>query len=68
VRISGGAATSREYLDARHIEECTLHIAPVFLGGRVRLFEGIRPATMNFEQTGVSSSALVTHLDYRVLR
>jgi dihydrofolate reductase len=68
VRMSGCAETIREYLGAGPIEEFTLHIALVILGGGVRLFEGMSPATMKFEQTSVSSSALVTHVDYRVLR
>jgi dihydrofolate reductase len=68
VRISGGAETIRQYLDAGHIDEFTLHIAPVILGEGVRLFHRLSPEKLKFEQTASSGSELVTHVDYRVLR
>jgi len=68
VRISGGAETIRQCLDAGHIDEFTLHIAPVILGEGVRLFHRLSPAKLKFEQTASSGSSLVTHVDYRVLR
>ena len=68
VRISGGAETIREYLDAGQIDEFTLHLAPVVLGDGLRLMDGLSAEKLKFEQTGSSSSALVTHVDYRVLR
>ena len=68
VRISGGAETIREYLDAGHIEEFTLHLAPVVLGDGLRLMDGLSPEKLKFEQTESSSSPLVTHINYRVTR
>ena len=68
VRISGGAETIREYLDAGYIDELTLHLAPVVLGDGLRLMDGLSAEKLKFEQTGSSSSALVTHVSYRVLR
>jgi len=68
VRISGGAETIRQYLDAGHIDEFTLHIAPVILGEGVRLFHRLSPEKLKVEQTASSGSPLVTHVDYRVLR
>jgi dihydrofolate reductase len=41
VRIGGGVATIREYLQARLIDELHLAISPTLLGGGEALFEGI---------------------------
>lgn len=68
VRISGGAETIRQYLEAGHIDEFTLHIAPVILGEGVRLFHRVSPEKLKFEQTASSASSSVTHVDYRVVR
>ncbi|MBK5187602.1 MAG: dihydrofolate reductase family protein [Gemmatimonadaceae bacterium] len=68
MRISGGAETIREYLDAGHIEELTLHIAPVVLGDGLRLLDRLDPAKLKLEQIESSGSPLVTHVSYRVLR
>jgi hypothetical protein len=46
----------------------TLHIAPVLLGNGVRLFERLGPGALQLEQSGASSSPLVTHVSYRVVR
>ncbi len=68
VRISGGAQTIREYLDAGHIDEFTLHIAPALLGEGVRLFSRLSPEKLKFEQVESSGSEFVTHVTYRVVR
>ena len=68
MRISGGAETIRQCLDAGHIDEFTLHIAPVILGEGVRLFHRLSPGKLKFEQTASSASPSVTHVDYRVVR
>jgi len=68
VRISGGAESIRQYLDAGQIDEFTLHIAPVILGEGVRLFHRLSPEKLKFEQTASSGSEIVTHVDYRVRR
>ncbi|SME98239.1 dihydrofolate reductase family protein [Pseudogulbenkiania subflava] len=67
VRISGGADTIRQYLAAGLIDEFTLHLAPVLLGGGVGLFEQLGPDQLKVEQTTVSHSPLATHINYRVI-
>ena len=68
VRISGGAETIKQYLDAGHVDEFTLHVAPVILGEGVRLFHRLKREKLKFEQTASSASKLVTHISYRVVR
>ncbi|HJZ43418.1 MAG TPA: dihydrofolate reductase family protein [Hyphomicrobiaceae bacterium] len=68
VRVSGGADTIQQFRRAGLIDEITLHIAPVLLGDGLRLFDTLRPSDVKLEQQGVRFSALVTHIDYRVVR
>ncbi len=66
VRISGGADVIIQYLNAGLIDEFNIHIAPMMLGGGVRLFEKIDAGKNSFELTNVFNSPAVTHLFYGV--
>ena len=68
VRISGGAETIKEYLDAGHVEELTLHVAPAMLGEGLRLMDGAGSKKWKFEQVASSGSALVTHITYQIMK
>jgi len=67
VRISGGAATIRQYIQAGHVEEITLHVAPVLLGGGIRLLDGLSSTDLALEQLDAVASPMVTHIRYRVV-
>jgi dihydrofolate reductase len=67
VRISGGADTIRQYIRAGHVEEITLHIAPLLIGAGIRLLDGLSSEDLGLEQQDVTASPLVTHVRYRVL-
>lgn len=65
VRISGGGATVLQYLNAGLVDELLLSVAPTFLGGGVRLFEGIDKNAIDVSIVdAVSNSPKVTHLRY----
>jgi dihydrofolate reductase len=67
VQVSGGADVAQQYLREGLMDEVQIHIAPLFLGDGVRLFErlgGKRPA---LEVTRVVESPAVTHIRYRVV-
>ena len=66
VQISGGAEVAQQYLQAGLLEEIQLHVAPVLLGGGVRLFEGLGPDDAKLELAEVVDSPKVTHIRYRV--
>ena len=68
VVLMGGADLLRQYLDAGLVDEFTLTIAPVLLGGGKRLFDGISQTGITFERTGVIESPFATHLRFRVSR
>ncbi len=65
VEIAGGASTVNAYLQSGAIEELTLHVAPVLLGSGERLFDGVAE-TLQLEPLDVTTSALATHVKYRV--
>jgi dihydrofolate reductase len=68
VRIAGGADVVGQYLQAGLVDELRLHVAPVLLGGGVRLFDHVAPDRVTLEPTEVVASPRVTHLAYRVVK
>jgi len=65
VMIAGGADVAQQYLRAGLLDEMELHVAPILLGGGVRLFDGV--GDVKLELTRSESSPAVAHLWYRVL-
>jgi len=68
VAISGGASVAQQYLKAGLLDELQLHVAPVLLGGGVRLFDNLDTEQIELETARVVESPEVTHLKYRVVR
>ncbi|MFL5919129.1 MAG: dihydrofolate reductase family protein [Gaiellaceae bacterium] len=66
VQLGGGASVIRQFLDAGLLDELNIHLAPVLLGGGVRLFDGAQPMQLELER--VIESPHATHLRYRVTR
>jgi dihydrofolate reductase len=66
VAVAGGAAAVQQYLEAGLIDEMQLHVAPLLLGGGVRLFDGrLADAPRALESNRVIESPTgVTHLRY----
>lgn len=65
VSIMGGADVMRQALDAGLVDELTIIIAPVVLGGGKRLFEGFS-RSFDLEQVGVRQWRWATAIDYRI--
>jgi dihydrofolate reductase len=68
VILMGGGDLLRQYFDAGVVDEFTLTLSPVLLGGGKRLFDGIERTDTAFEMVGVVESPWATHLRYRVRR
>jgi dihydrofolate reductase len=68
ISLAGGAAVAQQYLAAGLLDELQIHVAPVLLGGGVRLFGGTVPAPLELEAERVIASQGVTHLRFRVAR
>jgi dihydrofolate reductase len=66
VNVGGGANTIQQFLEAGLLDELEIHIAPLLLGGGIRLFNGARGVEL--ERTRVVDSPAVTHLRFRVLK
>jgi dihydrofolate reductase len=64
VQVSGGASVAEQALNAGLLDELHVHVAPVLLGGGVRLFD--RAERRPIELMRVAASPAVTHLTYAV--
>ena len=67
VLVAGGATAVQQAIAAGLLDELQVHVAPVFLGGGARLFDGIA-ADVGLEIDRVVDSPTVTHLRYRVIK
>jgi dihydrofolate reductase len=62
-----GANIDQQFLAAGLVDEIRIHLVDVLLGGGRRLFDQL-PQRVELEQTGVSQTGGVTHLEYSVVR
>ena len=67
VSIGGGADVIRQALAGGLVDELSIVIAPVTLGGGKRLFEGF-DLSLDLEHVGIRQSPFATFIDYRVIR
>jgi len=68
IRIQGGANTIQQFLNAGLVDEFLIHIAPVFLGSGIRLFDGIDNNKYDIQIEEVIPSDLTTHLRYKLTK
>ena len=67
VNVMGGGDVIRQALAGGHVDELTIIVAPVVLGGGKRLFENFSDS-FDLEHAGVRQSPLATFMTYRVKR
>ena len=67
VSIAGGAEVAQQALRAGVVDDVTLHIAPVLLGGGASLFGGVG-SDLKLRLTNVLEAPHATHLLYAVER
>jgi dihydrofolate reductase len=65
VHVMGGGEVIRQALEAGLVDELTIIVAPVILGGGKRLFEGFSES-LELEHLGIRQSPYATFIDYRV--
>jgi dihydrofolate reductase len=63
----GGASPGKQALAAGLVDQLNLHVAPLLLGGGVRLFDEL-PNAVRLEQLSVTEGPFATHVRYRVVR
>jgi len=68
VGIWGGADIIRQYLKAGLLDEMYIHLAPILLGGGIRLFEDFDPEGIELRKTNSVETPGATHLYFRVLK
>ena len=66
VTVMGGAETGRQFLAAGLVDEISIHLVPVVLGGGTPMFTGGMPVEL--ENIGSLQTAAATHLRFRVRR
>lgn len=66
VLVAGGASVAQQALATGLADELHVHVAPVLLGGGVRLFATDGPAPTTLERERMIDSPAVTHLRYRI--
>jgi len=67
VHVMGGGQIIRQALAAGVLDELSIIVAPVVLGGGKRLFDGFT-GSVELEHRGVRQSPFATFIDYRVRR
>jgi dihydrofolate reductase len=67
VSVGGGANTIQQFLNAGVLDEIQIHIAPLLLGGGIRLFDDLDTERVQLERTRLIDSPRVTHLRFRVV-
>ncbi len=67
VYVMGGADVIRQALDAELVDELSIIVAPVVLGGGKHLFDGFTKS-LELEHIGARQSPFATFIDYRVRR
>jgi dihydrofolate reductase len=68
VGIWGGANIMRQYLKAGLLDEMHIHLAPVLLGGGIRLFEGLDPEGIELRRTSSIETPSATHFRFEVVK
>jgi dihydrofolate reductase len=66
VSVAGGADVIQQCLSAGLVDRMQIHIAPIVLGGGIRLFDRLDDVDIELEKTRVIDSPAVTHLTFRV--
>ena len=64
--LAGGGSTIQQALAAGVVDDFQLHVAPVLLGGGVRLFDDVGGIPFALKPTRVVESPNVTHIRYEV--
>lgn len=65
VRLGGGVASVRQYLQARLVDELHLALRPVLMGGGEPLFQGLDLHALGYEVVETLPGERVTHLRLR---
>ena len=60
VTVMGGADTGRQYLRAGLVDELSIHLVPILLGGGTRMFEHVGERHVELDRVGLTDTAAGT--------
>lgn len=66
--IMGGADIGRQFLRSGLVDELSLHVAPVLLGGGIRMFDDALASQATLERRSVVTTKAAVHLRYVMAR
>ena len=66
VQLAGGASTLQQYLAAGLVDEFSVSLSPLVLGGGERLFDNV--GDLKVERIRVIEGPHATHVKYRVVK
>ena len=64
--VMGGANIGRQFIRAGLVDELSLHIAPVLLGGGTRMFGDGEPGLRGLRVKSIVNSPCATHVRYQI--
>ena len=67
VAVMGGAEMGQQYIGAGLVDEISIYLVPVLLGGGTRMFEHLGGEHIQLESAGVIETPEATHLRFRVV-
>jgi dihydrofolate reductase len=67
VTIMGGAGIGQSYLDAGLVDQVSIHLVPVLLGGGLRMFDWFPKTPRALELMDTVHTAAAVHLRYRTV-
>ncbi len=68
VAVMGGAQAGRACIQAGLVDELSIHLVPVILGGGTPMFDGMPDGHLPLEPIETTQTDKATHLRYRVVR
>jgi dihydrofolate reductase len=67
VCVMGGANIAQQVIRAGLVDEISIHLVPVLLGGGLRLFDALADGPVALKPVNVVGTDRATHLQYRVV-
>ncbi|HEY7621386.1 MAG TPA: dihydrofolate reductase family protein [Solirubrobacteraceae bacterium] len=68
VTVMGGADTGQQFVRAGLVDELSIHLVPILLGGGTRMFEHLGDEHIKLERVGLTDTPAATHLRLRVVK
>jgi dihydrofolate reductase len=68
VGVWGGANIIKQCVEAGLLDEMQIHLAPMLLGGGIRLFEGLNPEGITLKKTSTIDTPGATHFVFEVVK